>query len=378
MSFRALLVTPDDQAAKALEPVLARFALAAERSPYSQALGLISQQKFHSVLVDFDDAASAAAILENLASLPADNHSVTIALLSDREKVRHVFGAGANFVIFKPISEEQSEGALLAATALVRCERRSCLRVPLHVAIRLQLQCDHGVEIEGIILDVSESGIDVVAKQPLSPAAMVLARFDLPNSPTAFDLAGEVAWANPNGESGIRFTDISDGVRSALAGWVVQNARPALDTKADPLPGCTLTDLSLGGCYIETSSPLPERTVVALSLTLEEAGLQTEGFVRVMHPGRGMGVEFVIASEQREQISCFIQYLSERAGVQPELLVFPKTLALSRETLSSASDDIEDPLLDLLRTHEAFSENTFLDTLRSQRAAEVLESPATQ
>jgi PilZ domain len=207
---------------------------------------------------------------------------------------------------------------------------------------------------------------------------MVLARFSLPNSSAAMDVAGEVAWANPNGESGIRFTDIKDDVRSSLAGWVEQNARPALDTKGNPLPGCTLTDLSLGGCYIETSAPLPERTVVALSLTVEEVGLQTQGFVRVMHPGRGMGVEFAITSEQREQISRFIQYLRERAGVRPELLVAPKTLAVSSETLGSAADDIEDPLLDLLRSHEAFSEDTFLDTLRSQRAAEVLESPATQ
>jgi CheY-like chemotaxis protein len=378
MSFRALLVTPDDQAAKALESVLSRFALAAERSPYSEALGLVSQQKFQSVLVDFDDAASAAAILEHLGTLPVVNHPVTIALLSDREKVRHAFAAGANFAIFKPVSVEQSEGALLAATALVRCERRSCLRVPVQVAIRLQLQSDHAVEIEGILLDVSESGIDVLAKQPLCPAAMVLARFSLPNSPGAMEVAGEVAWANPNGESGIRFTDIKDDVRSSLAGWVEQNARPALDTQGNPLPGCTLTDLSLGGCYIETSSPLPERTVVALSLTVEETGLQTEGFVRVMHPGRGMGVEFTNTSEQREQMSRFIQYLRERAGVRPELLVLPKTLAVSSETLGSAADDIEDPLLELLRSHEAFSEDTFLDTLRSQRAAEVLESPATQ
>ena len=116
MSFRALLVTKDDQAAKVLEPVLAGFGLTVERAVYSDALGLVSQQKFHIVLADFDDPHGAALIFESASNLRSENHPVTVALLSDREKVRHAFGAGANFVVFKPISAEQSEGALLAAT----------------------------------------------------------------------------------------------------------------------------------------------------------------------------------------------------------------------------------------------------------------------
>jgi len=37
------------------------------------------------------------------------------------------------------------------------------------------------------------------------------------------------------------------------------------------------------------------------------------------------------------------------------------------------SDDLEDPLLDLIRNHQAFSEEMFLQTLKSQRSAEFVE-----
>jgi hypothetical protein len=37
------------------------------------------------------------------------------------------------------------------------------------------------------------------------------------------------------------------------------------------------------------------------------------------------------------------------------------------------SDHIEDPLLDLIRNHESFSEEKFREALRSQRSAEFVE-----
>jgi hypothetical protein len=43
-------------------------------------------------------------------------------------------------------------------------------------------------------------------------------------------------------------------------------------------------------------------------------------------------------------------------------------------SLGQFDSEIEDPLLDLLRNHESFSEEMFLQALKSQRSAEVIES----
>ena len=70
MSFRALLVTKDDQVAETLTPVLSNFGLRTECCGYSDAVCLITEQKFQAVLVDYDDPPSAVLILQNLASTP--------------------------------------------------------------------------------------------------------------------------------------------------------------------------------------------------------------------------------------------------------------------------------------------------------------------
>jgi DNA-binding response OmpR family regulator len=374
MTFRALLVTTDDLAAEVLAPVLQNFGLRVQCCGYADALGLVTNQRFQAILVDFDDPQSAARVLQNTSSV-SENHPIIVALLSDKNKVRNVFGAGANFVLYKPLSAEQAETTLRAATALIKSERRNSFRVPIQVAVKLRLENgDNPAEIEGILLDLSDSGMDVLAAQPLYPGASLHARFTLPDSPSEFESMGEVAWANPNGESGVRFTGTPDRVRAALCRWLLENSQGAPSAEPEPLTNCKLTDLSLGGCYIETVSPFPERALVALTLCAEGVEFQAQGLVRVMHPSRGMGIELATrASEQRTQTERFIQFLISRPGIEPQSVVSPHSREAKQESSNAHDYDLEDPLLALLRNHESFSEEMFLETLRGQRNTEFLQ-----
>ena len=390
MTFRALLVTKDDQAVEVLAPVLQNFGLRVQCCGYSDAACLVSEQRFQAVLVDFDDPHSAALILKNIFS-GSENHPITVALLRNKNKVRSVFGAGANFVLYKPISADHAETTLRAATALIKSERRISFRVPIQVPVKVRLEnAHHAADIDGILLDLSDSGMDVLVAQALHPGAGLNVRFVLPNSPAEIELAGQVAWANPNGESGVRFTDIPESVRSALRCWLRENSQASPGETSEALPDCKLTDLSLGACYVETASPFPERVRVALTLRADGMDLQVLGLVRVMHPSRGMGIEFVMqASGQRAQTERFIQFLLSRPGIEPQSIISPQPAA-DRDDHSTHNDrvldddlldhplhgdgphgnDMEDPLLDLLRNHEPLSEEMFLETLRSQRSAE--------
>ena len=374
MSFRALLVTKDDQAVEILAPVLTDFGLMVQCCGYPDAVCLVTEQKFQAVLVDFDDPHSAALVLQNVSSAPFEKHAVTVALLSDKAKVRNVFGAGANFVLYKPVNTEQAESTLRAATALIKHERRNSFRVPVQVPVKLRLE-SHDERIEGILLDVSENGMDLLAARPLYQSAGLRARFTLPDFPSEFELRGEVAWANPNGESGIRFTDTPESLRAALRRWLLEHTKELLPEEPDSVPDCRLTDLSLGGCYVETASPFPERTQVVLALRAEGVELQAQGLVRVMHPSHGMGIEFAACTGgQRRQAEGFIQFLATRPGIQPELLVSPHQVAFATDSLGAQSNDVDDPLLDLLRNHESFNQETFLEALHKQRNAEFVQS----
>ena len=368
MSFQALLVSRDDGAAAVLTSVLAGFTLGVQECGYPEALCRLTEQRYDAVIVDFDDPHSAALVLQNASG----NGTVTVALLRDRSKVRNVFGAGANFVLYKPVAAEQAKASLRAATALIKRERRRAFRAPVQVPVELRLL--NGPEIEGILLDISEEGMDVLAAQALYPSARLDAKFCLPDVDNEIEVRGEVAWANPNGQSGMRLIDLSEKTTSVLRTWLQGQTPEMLPEDPEPVSKCKLTDLSLGGCYVETESPFPEQSGIVLRLKAEDIEVQAEGMVRVMHPGFGMGIEFASGTaEQRQQVHSFIEFLTGRPGTEPELLISPRSLAAGKaynEPAAGETEDLEDPLLELLRGHHLLSQEEFLQRLREQRRPE--------
>jgi hypothetical protein len=294
---------------------------------------------------------------------------MAIALLSDKTKVRHVFGAGANFVLYKPISERHAEATLRAATALLKRERRRAFRVAIQLPV--QIRVENGGALEGILLDLSEDGLDLLSAQPLCPSAIIVAQFTLPQGLVEIRVRGEVAWANPNGESGVRFLDLPESLRSTLREWVKATARELPPEDPEPISQCRLTDLSPGGCYVETESPFPEGSGILLCLRAESMEVQAEGQVRVMHPAFGMGIEFAARTRtQRKQVEEFIDFLSGRPGVQPQLLVTPRSLFAAnghKHNKPGKFDEAEDQLLHLLHSHQSMTQEEFLKELRQQR-----------
>ena len=76
-----------------------------------------------------------------------------------------------------------------------------------------------------------------------------------------------------------------------------------------------LTDISLGGCYLEIMSPLPVLTYVGLVLTVEEQRLQAKGQVVVSHPHFGMGIQFIdLGAADRQMLESWIRALAPKVG----------------------------------------------------------------
>jgi CheY-like chemotaxis protein len=371
MIFQALLVSKDESSSSVLTPVLAEFELEAQLCSYPDALVRLTEQKFDAVLVDFDDPHSASLVLQNTANA---GHAVTVALLRDKGKVRNVFGSGANFVLYKPLSAAMAQATLRAAVALIKRERRRSFRVPVQVPIQLRLK--NGPEMEGILLDLSEDGMDVLSAQTLYPTAAVTSRFCLPDSDEELELQSEVAWANPNGQSGVRFIDTPEKTRETLRAWLSAHAPELPPEDPEPVAHCRLTDLSTGGCYVETESPFPERSEIVLCLKADDVQVHAEGMVQVMHPSFGMGIEFASRTvEQREQVSGFIGMLTSRPGILPELSITPRSMSAAKEShpvAGAAPEDMEDPLLELLRGHESLTQEEFLERLHKQRSSEAV------
>ena len=100
--------------------------------------------------------------------------------------------------------------------------------------------------------------------------------------------------------------------------------------------------------------------------------VHTEGMVRVAHPGHGMGVEFPSrTAEQRAQVGSLIDVLRSSPDATPELTISPKALVAdltqfetgqfeTADTKAQESDELEDPLLELLRRGTSLQQDEFL------------------
>ncbi len=376
MILQALLVSKDDPTAETLIQVLAQFGVAVDRSNAADvAATRLAEERFDQVIVDFDadfdDPEGASLLLEACRRLagPDRKPPVTVALLHDSSQIRSILGAGAHFILTKPLTPEQAQTTLRAATALLKRERRQSLRIAVQAAASIRI--DESNTVEGILLDLSTGGLDVLAAKPLPSAAMVHVAFHLPDGGASIEGDAEVAWSTASGQTGLRFLDMDARTRELLSEWLGARSHDALPEETDAASQCKLTDLSLGGCYVQTESPFPQSSAVDLCLRAAGMEIHTEGLVRVMHPGHGMGIEFPARTEeQRKSVGDFIEFLTGQPGATPQLETSPRSLVANTVDLNQNRDgaDAEDPLLELLRTGNSLDEEAFLAELHRQRS----------
>ena len=381
MTLLALLISTDDSACEILGRVMPASGIAMERfSDLAAAIDRIRQQKFDALIIDFEDATAAAEVFAEGRRLNSGNPLVTVALVAERLKARDILSGGAHFVLYKPLSEDKAKAGLRAVTALLNRERRCAYRVPVQAPVELTLPDTR--KLEGILLDLSETGMDVLTAEPQASGSLLKFRFELPDASLEIDAHGQVAWANPNGQTGVHFLDLDESIKAQLQVWLQAAASTQRAGEEETVPHCKLTDLSLGGCYVETDSPFPEHALVDLCLRTNEMAVHTEGMVRVTHPSYGMGVEFPSRTpEQRAQVGNLISFLRSCPESMLEMSVSPRALTADLSQFESApgagnelaeNEDLQDPLLELLRQATTMQEDVFLEELRRQRSGETV------
>lgn len=377
MTLKCLLFCADDKIVRVLRRVLSDLEIAVEHCvDADSAVRKLTRQRFEAVIVDCTDEKVASLVLRSARSAPCNKRAVAVAVVDGQKALRSAFELGAHFVLYKPVSSERAKASFRAARALMKSERRRNTRIPIQIPVTL-VAADESSQQNTVSTDLSEGGMAL--QQFLRPkkATQVRVQFTLPGTKFKIDCAGEFAWENAGRQSGVRFVDLSTEGREQLNAWLKQHS-PDMEAD-DPPVACKLTDLSLGGCYLEMASPFPVRTKLVLSMKVGKLEVEADGMVRVMHPEVGMGVELTQhTTQQREQVEKFIQALMNSNGVLPELLVQPEGIDSSEGALSvsRASDDIEDPLLDLFRIKRELTTDEFQVELKKQRGSHTADSTA--
>src|SRR5580698_10896355 len=363
MSLKSLVLCADEKIVRVLRRVLGDLEIGVELCTDSDAaLRKLTRERYEAIIVDVTDE-GASDVLRSARTAPCNKQAVAVAIVEPIIGLKAVFGIGAHFVLYKPVSIERAKSSFRAARALMKSERRRNVRVAVQVPVVLR-STGVGSNMRVTTIDLSEGGMAVSVPRGRRPNGKWQIVFTLPGTETALELPAEFAWEGTAEQAGLRFQQISPEATHQLREWLKQNS--ADEDQDDPPIRCQLTDLSLGGCYLEISSPFPAASRVTLSMRAGGVEVRAHGVVRVMHPDKGMGVEFTQATpEHRAAVEKFLEVLNENRTLLPELLVEPEGLE-SEPSASQSAADMDDPLLQLFYG-EALTAEQFREVLQKQR-----------
>ena len=364
MSLKSLVLCADEKIVRVLRRVLGDLDIAVELCGDSDsALRKLTRQRFEAIIVDITDD-GATEVLRSARNALCNKRAVAVAIVDPMIGLKAVFEIGAHFVLYKPVSSERAKSSFRAARALMKSERRRNARVAVQIPVGLT-NSKTGATMRVTTSDLSEGGMAVGIRGGHRPTGRWDITFDLPGMETSIHLPAEFAWEGSSAQAGLRFLQVAPEATQHLREWLKQNSPDA--EQDDPPIRCQLTDLSMGGCYLEISSPFPVSSRVTLSMRAGIAEVRAQGLVRVMHADKGMGVEFTQTTpEHRALVEKFLEILSANRTLLPELLVEPEGLD-SEPGAATEAAETDDPLLQLFRG-ESLSTEAFHEALRKQRA----------
>src|SRR5579862_7261811 len=172
MDLRALVVCPDQGSSTLLTEVLSELGMAAEHTPsVSGGLQLLESQRFDVIVLDYRADEDSEKFLARLRQSARNRASMLIAIVDGEFNARPVFGLGANFILYRPLSSERTRISLRAARGLIRRERRRAPRVPVNATVNVAYP--GAPELKAMLQDLSIDGTSLTTAKAIPPQCKV-------------------------------------------------------------------------------------------------------------------------------------------------------------------------------------------------------------
>jgi CheY-like chemotaxis protein len=188
------------------------------RDDAKSSLATLEQQRFDVVVIDCDDVYQGNWLLRTVRKTRANKSSVLVAVTGGATQAPDALDLGANIVIAKPLLLDQVRSKLHEACATLvighRRDRRHAVRLPVFLSFGQVL--DRRAET----FNLSIGGLGVHISDPIDEDEIIQIRFSLPGSAKCIQARGEVAWADREGNIGIKFIGMSQESSNVLAQWL--------------------------------------------------------------------------------------------------------------------------------------------------------------
>lgn len=219
MGLNCLLLTSDMTLLEVIRTGFSATSVKLEmRTDAASAIELSARRHLDSFVIDCDGVEQAADLLAQIRNSRSNKLAVVFAVVNATTSVSMAIEAGADFVLGKPVQDEQLRSLL--DLALPRMEREHRRYFRYKVGLPIELLCQTGEAVAGKIINVSESGLSLTRHGSAPVEGVVTARFRLPSSkPQMFQAKADVVW-NDAFAMGLRFLRIEPGCRPGFAAWL--------------------------------------------------------------------------------------------------------------------------------------------------------------
>jgi DNA-binding response OmpR family regulator len=218
MGLSCLLLTSDATLLKVMRTGFsaAKVDLELRRDAVS-AIELSARRHLDGFVIDCDDVAGATGVLTEIRGSRSNKASVVVAVVNGTTSVSTAVDAGANFVLGKPVQDNQLRSLLDVALPRMAREHRRYFRHKVDLPV--ELLCT-GETFAGKIINVSEDGLALTHFGLAAVEGVVTVQFGLPSAePQTFQAKADVVW-NDASALGLRFLRIEPGSRSCFQAWL--------------------------------------------------------------------------------------------------------------------------------------------------------------
>jgi CheY-like chemotaxis protein len=175
----------------------------------------LNRRKTDGLFLDME-VPGALGLIEAIRRGASNNKMVIFACGKNSKEYTTTLNAGANFVLRKPLVADSILLHITIAKELLLRERRRFFRHTVNLPVLLK---EGELEQRGRMTTLSEGGMAVHTVKPLSRAAIIEFRFELPLGVTIKG-KGQVAWSNAEGMAGIEVHNFEAKGKEYVESWL--------------------------------------------------------------------------------------------------------------------------------------------------------------
>ncbi len=219
MSLQSLVLSKDPEVVRQVRVILHDIGVGMETcGDIQEALARLERRKYELAVLDCRSREAAAEMLGAMRSSRSNRFTVACLIGLPPSEIDRASELGTDFVLPCPFSLEEAWRSFRSARALMEREQRRYHRARVSLPVSIVLQDSR--EIEGVLEDLSVSGMKLRTAIPLSPAARVEFRFLLPGHDSPIAGKAEVVWSNEVHESGMSLSEVPPEAIAAIERFV--------------------------------------------------------------------------------------------------------------------------------------------------------------